>query len=54
MNKVIINKNKKEELHGYQEWCLNDIIYHKGNYINSNRIGYAEWHSVKHTRYYIR
>ena len=50
--KDIINRNSKEKLHGYQEWYINNKIYHRGNYINGNRIGYTESHG-SHKRIYF-
>jgi hypothetical protein len=57
MNKNISNYNDKHEFHGYQElynYHNNNIIAFRCKYINSNRIGYSEWHGFKQTRYYIK
>jgi hypothetical protein len=55
--KDIINKNSKDQHHGYQEWygynkVINKVIY-RGNYKNNERIGYAEYHGSKRTNFNI-
>ena len=52
--KNIINFNSKGQHHGYQQGCLNNIIYHRFNKINDKIIGYTEWHAIKETEYYIK
>ncbi len=51
----IININSKGQYHGYQQghWDGNKIAY-RFNKINDWIIGYTEYHSSKHTAYYIR
>ena len=50
----IDNKNDKGEWHGYNEWYFNDSYMVRANFKNNDKIGYAESHYYKHTRYYIR
>jgi hypothetical protein len=51
--KNIINYNNKQQYHGYQQWHVTNILHHRANYINGNRIGYTESHSWKQTNFYI-
>jgi hypothetical protein len=46
MNKEIVNKNDKGQLHGYQEWYLykNNKLWYRCNYKNGQRVGYYENH----------
>ncbi len=50
----IININPKEQSHGYQDVYYYNKLSYRGKYINGNRIGYAEYHGSKRTRYYIK
>ncbi len=51
----IININPKGELHDYQErYWTDNKIYYRGIRKNNKRIAYNEFHSSKHTIYYIR
>lgn len=54
--KQIMNRNEKEELHGYQQWYYNNITLHiRGNMKNGDNIGYIEWHNYTEiTSFYIR
>jgi len=53
MNKDITNLNYKKEVHGYQEWYYNNILYYRGNYKHNQFIGYQEWYNIYQTRYHI-
>lgn len=50
----IRNYNEKQELHGYQEWYIINILYNRGNFKNDDEIGYEEWHYFKETNFYIK
>ena len=55
MSKNIINRNDKNELHGYYQRCrTSNTLVVRLNYKNGNEIGYEELHVLKKTRYYIR
>jgi hypothetical protein len=49
----IRNKNSKGQSHGYQEWYGYNKVIYRGNYKNNERIGYAEYHGTKRTRFNI-
>ena len=59
MKEDIRNKNSKGQRHGYQEWYsytkLNykEKLIYRGDYKNNERIGYAEYHGTKQTRFNI-
>ena len=53
--KDIQNYNSKKQLHGYQQgFWDNNKVTHRYNKRNNRIIGYAEWHAIKETEYYIR
>jgi len=57
MKEEIVNRNNKEQYHGYNEWYNGDYkITFRVTYKNGNKFGYGEYHfaSVKETYYYIR
>ena len=54
MNKDIKNYNNKGQLHGYQEWYVNNKIYYRGIRKNNKPIGYEEYHRYKITRFNIK
>ncbi len=41
--KSVINKNDKGQLHGYQEWYLDGVLYLKGFHFNNKNIDYREY-----------
>ena len=49
----IRNYNNKKEAHGYQEWYGYHKLMYRGDYKNNERIGYAEYHGTKRTRFNI-
>ena len=51
--KDIRNKNSRGQSHGYQEWYGYHELIYRGNYKNNERIGYAEYHGSKRTRFNI-
>jgi len=65
MNFELLNFNKKNKLHGYQEWYFNtEMIYQsddfentfigfRGNFKNGIAYGYHERHQIKETLYWI-
>ena len=61
-NKDILNFNKNNQSHGYQEIYsgkngiynnINKLIF-RGNYYNENQIHYIERHWCNETEYYIK
>jgi hypothetical protein len=51
----IINYNNKGQHHGYQQgYWIDNKIAHRFNKKNNELIGYAEWHAIKETEYYIK
>jgi hypothetical protein len=52
--KDIEPKNKKGELHGYQQWYgIKNKLQFRGYWKNNETIGYIEWH-IGETNFYIR
>ena len=49
----IENKNSKGEHHGYQEWYLDNKLWLRVVYKNSEPIGYEDDQRKKETNYYI-
>lgn len=56
MKVEITNKNKKGQLHGYQEWYYSSGISFRSICKNNLYLGYYECHlnSIKQTCFYIR
>lgn len=54
-NKDIRTKNKKGQLHGYQEWYFDGDgkLWIRANGKNEKPIGYWESHLFNHTKFYI-
>jgi len=59
MREDIINRDDKDELHGYQEWYWHEgIIWQRGKFKHGRRIDYNEFHRSNidsvGTIYYIK
>jgi len=52
--KDIINYNNKGQLNGYYERYYYSVLTIRSTMKNNRCIGYEEYHSSKHTAYYIR
>lgn len=46
--------NLKGQLHGYQEWYLDNKLWVRGIIKHGDRIGYYERHNWEETNFYIR
>lgn len=51
--KDIINRNSKDQLHGYHQLYRGKLLY-RANWKNDKCIGYEESHGIKKTYFYIR
>lgn len=61
MNKNITSKNSKNRWHGYVQRVMFSqntkdkvSVLFRGNYKNSFKIGYHEWHSLNKCDFHIR
>lgn len=54
MNKEILNKNDKNQWHGYQEWYYNNKLFYRGKWKNNRPISYFEDHVIKRTHFHIK